>query len=395
MSATIEAPRTLTPPLQPEAAELERQPESVINLLLERVERGYRRGIDDDGHKIGLAFDPGGLAGVVSAAMARKLSLTGVLEVVDGFYGLSSGGFNALYAASGQLQEGIEIYKDLAPDNGLVKPAKLIPPRLPEMNLEVLRDALYASRPIDVRKIVEQEIPVVIGATDLSQPLERPVMFRSTDLDPEHADRLIEQALAGGHIPVVSGEPIKENGHIYTDATMTWASTIELARKDGCTDVLSLANLARSEKSVVGRKERIATYLTGKIGDKYLDKHSPKLPPLNVTIRSVGLKSWIFHPFGTMGDILLDMIGGDRSIWDVRKYNDTLKRKVAAEKQFDEDVFIVDGVNVERLYPPAIPGLPELLTMDKKKLRVGIRAGRLAIRRALQEAQTSLAKERT
>jgi len=312
--------------------------------------------------------------------MARKLSFTGMLDVVDCFYGLSAGGFNALYAASGELKEGIEIYKDLAPDNGLVKPAKLLPPKLPEMDLGVLEDALYTSRPVNVRKIVEQKIPVVIGATDLSDPLKRPVMFRSTDLQPEQADRLIEQSLAGGHIPVLAGPPREENGHTYTDATMTWANTIELAKADGCTDVLSLANFAKPETTSVGRKARAAEFIAGTVGDKYLDKHSPKLPKIG----AIDLKSWLLHPFESMEQKILGMLTGDYDVWDVKTYKEALKRKADAETQFTEDSFNYQGVNVERLYPPDIPGLPDLLTMDKKKLRTGIRGGRLAVRGALR-----------
>src|SRR5665213_1250230 len=217
-----------------ESAELERQAESILSMLIESQKNGYRRGIDDDGHKVSLAFDAVGLAGVVSAAMARKLEVIGLLDYVDAFYGLSAGSFNALYAACGKLRQGIDIYKDIAPDNHLVKPGKTFPPKLPSMNLDVLREAFYHSRAIDVKKIVGEKIPVVIGATDLSDPLGRNAMFRSTDLDIEDADQLIEQALAGGHIPMVSGPPIElENGHSYTDATMSWENTVELAIADG------------------------------------------------------------------------------------------------------------------------------------------------------------------
>src|SRR5579862_2089611 len=234
---TAEAPLITEPivddkPLK-ETAELERRPESVIKLLLDRVERGYRRGIDDDGHKIGIAFDAGGMAGVVSGAMAQELEPTGILQVVDGFYGLSAGGFNALYIAAGQIEEGMGIYTDVFPENGFIDTTKVVPPQKPTMNLDVLRDTVYKTRKLNVRKIVEEKIPVILGATDLSDPLKRPVMFKSTDLRPEEADQLIEQAIAGSHIPVVAGEPATlEDGKRYTDATMSWSSTVELAKAD-------------------------------------------------------------------------------------------------------------------------------------------------------------------
>jgi hypothetical protein len=367
----------------PALAETERQPESVIKLLLQRVERGYRRGIDDDGHKIGLTFDAGGLAGVVSQAMAKKLSLTGVLDCVDGFYGLSAGGLNALYTAAGQSQEGLDLYSTYMPDNNLVEAARLLPPRLPKMDLGLVRDALLNSRPVNVKKIVDEKIPVIVGATDLSAPLKRPVMFRSTDVDPAHPELFVEQVIAGAHLPLIAGEPIKlSDGHQYTDATMSWTSSIELAQADGCTDVLSLANLPQLEKETGNRKAKVAEFITGKIGDKYLDKHSPKLPSPN---SFPVLKEWILRPFHSTASWLLESAIDGTWEWDIKSYKDTLKRKADASEQFSESNFIVDGVNVERLYPPDIPNLPELLTMDKKKLRVGIRGGRLAVRGALEK----------
>lgn len=389
MSTTIEAPR-IAPnletetTLQPATAEAERQPESVLRLLLERVERGYRRGIDNDGHKIGLAFDPGGLAGIVSEAMAKKLSLTGALDCIDGFYGLSAGGLNAIYTAAGQIDDGIDCYINLMPDNQLVEDPKLLPPKLPKMDLDVVREALLRQHPVNVKKIIEKKIPVIVGATNLSDPIGRPVIFRSTEADPAHPEEFIEKVIAGSHIPVVAGEPVKlSDGNRYTDATMTWSNSIELARADGCTDVLSLANLARDDDGPADRKAELAGRLVGKLGDKYLDKHSPNLPPPYPTIE---FKQWLRHPARSLEQTLLDYISGDRSyVWDIKTYAEALKRKGEAEKLFTESTFMVNGVNVERLYPPDIPELPQLLTMDKKKLRVGIIAGRLSARKALRD----------
>ena len=380
-----------------ESAEFERQPESVIKILLERVERGYRRGIDDDGHKIGLALDAGGMAGVVSGAMAQKLEPTGILNVVDGFYGLSAGGFNALYIAAGQIEEGMGIYTDIFPDNGFIELPKLFPPKMPKMDMEVLRDVLYKTRKLNVKKIVEERIPVVLGATNLSDPLKRPVMFRSTDLRPEEADKLIEQTIAGSHIMVVSGEPVRlDDGKEYTDATMSWSNSIELAKADGCTDVLSLANLPMPDKESPSNKAGFADTIAGKVGDKYLDSKSTKLP--KSAYRGSTFGELIRHPFGSFERRILASMVGDtgRYIWDIQKYSDVLKRKAAIQKMFTDKHFIVNGVNVERLYPPDIPELPSLLTMDKQKLKVGVEAGGLAVKNALgslgsEEQQASLA----
>jgi predicted patatin/cPLA2 family phospholipase len=386
MPITIEAPRITkdleAADIQPAVAETERQPESVIKLLLDRVERGYRRGVDDDGHKVGLAFDPGGLAGVVGQAMAQKLEPTGILNCVDAFYGLSAGGLNALYTAAGQLQEGIDCYVDLMPDNGLVSMPTLLPPRLPKMDLEVVRDALYKERRVDVEKISKEKVPVVIGATDLTAPTRRAVIFRSTDNDPNHPELILDQAIAGSHIPKVAGEPVTlGDGRQYTDATMSWSNTVELARADGCTDVLSLANLALDIDKLES-DSKSAEFLIGHLGDRYLDNNGPKLPK---PYQGPTFKEYLSHPINSVEQRILDSLGGDTGdYWDIKRYTDVLKRKSASQKNFKDRLFIDEGLNVERIYPPDIPELPELLTMDKKRLLTGVKAGSIAVKIALR-----------
>jgi predicted patatin/cPLA2 family phospholipase len=381
--------------VKPATAERERQPESVLKLLLDRVEHGYRRGIDDDGHKIGIAFDAGGMAGVVSGAMAQELDTTGILQVVDGFYGLSAGGFNALYIAAGQIEEGMGIYTDVFPDNGFIDLPKAVPPKKPTMNLDVLRETVYKTRKLNVRKIIEEKIPVVLGATDLTDPLKRPVIFRSVDLRPEEADKLIEQAIAGSHIPIVAGEPVNlEDGKRYTDATMSWSSTVELARADGCTDVLSLSNSPLDSKEP-SSGAKSARFVIGRFGDRYLDRNSPKLPKWDYQPSSWGER--LFHPLNSLERRILAGLVGDtgKNIWDIHKYTDVLDRKARSEELFRDQLFVEDGVNVERLYPPDMPELPELLTMDKSRLRAGVIAGSLAVRSALRSLGSRKPEDRT
>src|SRR5581483_5137884 len=55
-------PRLFTPEMQPENM-------SPIEQALWRKQVGFRVGIDNDGHKIGLCSEPGAAAGVVSFAM--------------------------------------------------------------------------------------------------------------------------------------------------------------------------------------------------------------------------------------------------------------------------------------------------------------------------------------
>src|SRR5665213_910494 len=254
--------------------EKERLPESVLKILMDRKERGYRRGIDNDGRKVGLTFDPGAYSGVVSLAMARKLQAAGLLECVDAFYGLSAGGVNAAYAAMGQLKEGMDTYVNLMPDNGLLQFPSLFPPKSLKMDLDVLRQAVYEQHPLKIKELIDSKIPVVVGVSDLSNPDNPAKMFKSTEADSRNPNEFIEQMIMGCNLPFIAGSPIQDSeGHKYTDATMAWSSPVELAIRDGCTEVLSLANFAPPPQEIKTLKSKLATIVTGQVGNRYLEHH--------------------------------------------------------------------------------------------------------------------------
>ena len=127
-----------------------------------------------------------------------------------------------------------------------------------------------------------------------------------------------------------------------------------------------------------------ATFVIGRFGDRYLDKNSPKLPKWGYQPSSWGER--LFHPLNSFERRILAGLAGDtgKYIYDIDKYTDVLKRKAESEQLFREQAFVQGGVNVERLYPPDMPELPELLTMDRKRLLAGVRAGSLAVKNTLR-----------
>lgn len=364
---------------QVDSPEQEKIPESVIKLLLARKETGYRRGIDDDGRKIGLAFDAGAYAGVVSLAMARELQEAGLLDYVDAFYGNSAGGINAAYAATGQIEEGIDTYVNLMPDNKLVELPTARNPRMPKMDLNVLRDALYRGHPLKIKELMDSKVPVVVGVTNLSSPYMPAKMFKSTEVDPKHPEEFIEQMVMGCNLPGIAGGPIKDkSGHEYTDATLAWSSPVELAIADGCTDVLSLANSAIStDEPSLGAKTAVRA--AGAAGSQYMAAKAPKV--FKDEIREQKLLWKLTHPLQYVAE---SVMSEGPSVFP--NYSDTLRKAVDTERNYRKGLFNENGVTVERIYPPDVPGLPELLTTDKARLNVGIKSGQLALSKALKAA---------
>jgi len=363
-----------------DSPELDKMPSSVLKILMDRKESGYQRGVDNDGHKVGLAFDPGAYAGVVSLSMARALQEAKLLDYVDAFYGLSAGGVNAAYVAMGQIEEGIDTYVNLMPDNGLLQMPSINPPKPLKMNLDVLRDAVYRDHPLKIKELIESNIPVVVGGANLSDPLLPAKIFRSTEVNPDHPEEFIEQMIMGCNLPVIAGGPIKDaRGHEYSDATLAWANTVELAIADKCTEVLSLSNFAPLDKDGSTLKTDAVNLVAGSVGDRYMASKRPE--EYKQMIREQKLAWKIAHPLQSFAEAVMG-----EGPYIIPSYSEALKKNSADEKSYSEGLFVEDGVTVERIYPPDLPGLPELLTADKERLNIGIHAGNLAVEQALQQA---------
>jgi hypothetical protein len=364
--------------------EHEKDHESVLAVLLERQKIGYQRGVDNDGRKVGISFDMGSYGGIISLAMVRKLQVAGLLDCVDGFYGLSSGGVNAAFAATGQVKEGMDTYLNLMPDNGLIKPGQLFPPRLPQMDLDVLRNAITKDHPLDLEKLVVKGAPaVVIGATDIDDPYHRNKVYKTSELDPEHPEEFIDQLVLGCNYPILAGGPLKaKNGNKTTDAGMAWESAMEIAASDGCTHILSLANLPPLKKSSERRvPAKILNSLISKAGQHYIDTQGTKRPSI------YSFRERISNPVGVFLEDFYLTLSGDGTDYSHHDYKRIVKSRDEAPYIFSEEFYKYHGAQVERIYPPDLEGLPGLMTPEKKQLRLGIKAGRLSIRESLKTAQ--------
>ena len=90
----------------------ERHP--LIELMLQRMAHGSRRGARTDGATIALAIEGGGSRGVVSGGMCLALEKAGLIDAVDVIYGTSSGALNGSFTAAGQAAFGATNYIDIA-----------------------------------------------------------------------------------------------------------------------------------------------------------------------------------------------------------------------------------------------------------------------------------------
>ncbi|WP_433722488.1 patatin-like phospholipase family protein [Nocardia sp. CA-129566] len=84
----------------------------VLRALRLRSAQGYDSTIDDDGNRIGLVVEGGGMRGIVSAAMLCAIEDAGYSRCFDAIYASSAGAMNATYFVCGESWYPMSIYYD-------------------------------------------------------------------------------------------------------------------------------------------------------------------------------------------------------------------------------------------------------------------------------------------
>eukprot|EP00545_Synedropsis_sp_CCMP1620_P000637 CAMPEP_0119004626 /NCGR_PEP_ID=MMETSP1176-20130426/1256_1 /TAXON_ID=265551 /ORGANISM="Synedropsis recta cf, Strain CCMP1620" /LENGTH=533 /DNA_ID=CAMNT_0006956357 /DNA_START=153 /DNA_END=1754 /DNA_ORIENTATION=+ len=163
----------------------------VVQLLHHRRKTGTTKA--DDGFKVALSIEGGGMRGCLSAGMVAAIYYLGLEDSVDVVYGSSAGGIIGSYFVTRQLQWfGPEIYYDSLPSagkefinqKGLLRALGIgaVNPQLwtdflmkphfgaPVMDLDfLLKRTMQETKPLDWDKFVKQQaqIPMKIVASNL------------------------------------------------------------------------------------------------------------------------------------------------------------------------------------------------------------------------------------
>jgi predicted patatin/cPLA2 family phospholipase len=95
----------------------------VREVLRARRASGSKPGHRDDGLKVGVAIEGGGLRGVVSGAMLMALEDLGYADAFDDVYACSSGAVNGAYFMNRQTWFPLSIYFDYLSTSTISPPA--------------------------------------------------------------------------------------------------------------------------------------------------------------------------------------------------------------------------------------------------------------------------------
>ncbi|MDH6223305.1 MULTISPECIES: patatin-like phospholipase family protein [Streptomyces] len=206
----------------------------VLEAVAGRARAGSRPGARDDGMRLALVIEGGGMRGTLSAGMALALHEAGVVDAFDAVYGSSAGAITGAWLLSGTPEQ----------LNGWAEPEYA--------NAMIRLSNFWRGRPVvDVRTLVEH-LYAEVARMDFDAVLSHPVEYHplatdahtglSTDLRPYlggPADlRLALRASAA--LPFLAGPAVELGGRHFYDAGLAESVPYRTALAQGATHVLVL-----------------------------------------------------------------------------------------------------------------------------------------------------------
>ena len=210
----------------------------VLRVIEERARSGSRPGHRDDGLRIALSIEGGGMRGTVSAGMALALYERGLLPAFDAVYGSSAGAISAAWLLS-SAPEGLRGWADPDYARSLIRwsaPLHRRPRRRPVVDVETLIEVLYQTEfPMDFASILASPVEYHPLATDAATG-------ESTDLRPLITDEAeLRLALrASASLPFLAGPPIELHDRRFYDAGVAESIPFRTPLAQGATHILVL-----------------------------------------------------------------------------------------------------------------------------------------------------------
>ncbi|MBB2948933.1 putative patatin/cPLA2 family phospholipase [Actinoplanes lutulentus] len=206
----------------------------VLRVIADRVATGSRPGQRDDGHRVALAIEGGGMRGTVSAGMALALHEAGVTQSFDAVYGASAGAITGAWLLT-STPEKLTGWADPTYANAMIRLSNIWRGK-PMVDVHHLVEHYYA--------VVDQmDFPAILGNSIEYHPLATDCATgESTDLRPLLTDPAdIRLALrASAALPLLAGPPVALGGRLFYDAGLAESVPYRTALAQNATHVLVL-----------------------------------------------------------------------------------------------------------------------------------------------------------
>ena len=200
------------------------------DVVMARAAAGRR----DDGHRVALAIEGGGMRGTISAGMALGLHELGLAGAFDAVYGASAGAITGAWLLSSR-PEGLRGWTEPSYAKTMIRKFAWLRGR-PVADIRMLIEELYQTEfPMDFESILASPVEYHPLATDAATGASadlRPLVATPADL------RLALRASAA--LPLLAGPPVEFAGRRFYDAGLSESVPYRTALAQGATHVLVL-----------------------------------------------------------------------------------------------------------------------------------------------------------
>jgi predicted patatin/cPLA2 family phospholipase len=223
----------------------------VMELMLERRRAGTTPGCHDDGNKIALVIEGGGMRGVYVGGMARALGELGLRDSLDEIIAVSAGAFTGTGIVGGHTDHLARVYYDDLAIGAFVDFRRMLRRRGPLVSLDFLLDTVMIERRgFEWSTVLDADLPLLPVATALDD-------LRAVALtNLRNADDWRAALLASARIPMWAGPPIELHGRRWVDGFVADPLPIARAVERGATHVLVF--LARGPDEAASPTSRVS-----------------------------------------------------------------------------------------------------------------------------------------
>ena len=202
---------------------------AVIDLINRRISAGT--GSYNDGRRLALIVEGGGMRGVLSAGCVLGLEKLGCRNVFDEVYGTSAGAVNAAYFLASQCELGISIYFDDISSLRFANPARV----WKILDVDYAYDHIIPNvKMFGVETIRASKPDYFVGVTDAESGENLLVNVKAS---PYNIVKILKATAA---IPILYNRTVKLGNGRYLDGGLSDLLPIAKAASKGCTDILVL-----------------------------------------------------------------------------------------------------------------------------------------------------------
>jgi predicted patatin/cPLA2 family phospholipase len=214
----------------------------VMSVMIERHRAGTRPGQHQDGHRVALVIEGGGMRGVYVGGMARALGALGLRDSFDEIVAVSAGAFTGAGLVSGRTDHLARAYYDDLAVGAFVDYGRMISRRGPLVSLDFLLDDVMIKRYGFEWSMLDSDLPLRPVATALD------TLSSCMLSDLRNPEDWRNALLASARIPLWAGPPIELHGRRWVDGFVTDPLPVASAVDAGATHVLVLLARAPHER---------------------------------------------------------------------------------------------------------------------------------------------------